>query len=364
MSIIKNISSEKAITSWNNFVQNVHIITPFSFNPSLFHFYKQHFGWKPYYFLIFHKDEICAVLPLVNTGKAWASLPHFSYGGILLSEKTKNYPPKSIIDNIIFEIKENKLSLGFYTFSLDNQASFENSHSEKVFIRSLNNGEEEGFIKSEKVTSTLQLPDNELGLSKMISSNLNRKINKAKKTGIITKMGGSELLDDFYKVYSHNIYKLKSLSYSRKFFEDLIETYEHGEVKIFVSYKDTEVVSGAMLASYNGFYENMFFATSPNSRKDYVSDLLHWEMINYSIKSNKAIENLKNNIRAVYSFGRSTISSGVHKYKSHWPVTDHQLYTYSNIQDIRKKKWLSGLWGWLPYFVSNPLGAKLIKHIY
>ena len=146
-----------------------------------------------------------------------------------------------------------------------------------------------------------------------------------------------------------------------------METYEYGEVKIFVSYKEGEVVGTAMLAFYNGFYENMFFATSSKSRKEYVSDLLHWEMINYCIKKNNTIniegENSSGR-NAVYSFGRSTLFSGVHKYKSHWPVNDYPLYNYSNITDVRKSKWLSKLWALIPYVISKPLGGYLVKHIY
>jgi len=362
-----NINSLKPIKTWNDFIESIPGITPFSFNPSLYNFYKKHFNWKPYYFLIYDKEELCAVLPLVNTGKAWVSLPHFSYGGLLVSENINIQEYTGIIDSIISKITNNNLPHGFHTFNLDNQEILKNQHSEQVFIRSLNNKEEEGFIGSEKVTSILQLPEDETGLLNMMSSNLSRKVNKAKKSGIITKAGGSELLDDFYKLYSRNIYKLRSLSYRKKFFEDLMETYECGEVKIFISYKEDEVVGAAILAFYNGFYENMFFATSSKSRKDYVSDLLHWEMINYSIKKNNAINIEDKNSsgrNAVYSFGRSTSYSGVHKYKSHWPVKDYPLYNYSNITDVRKNKWFSKIWGLIPYAISKPLGGYLIKHIY
>lgn len=305
---------------------------------------------------------MCAVLPLVNTGKAWVSLPHFSYGGILVSEEIESLPHTGIIDNIIFEIIDNKLASGFFSYAFDKQITLKNKHSEKIFIRSLNNNEENGFVKSEKVSSILQLPEHKADLSGMISSNLNRKIKKAQNSGIITKTGGSELLDDFYKIYSRNIYRLKSLSYKKKFFKDLMMTCKYGEVKIFVAYKEGIAIGGGMLASYNGFYENMFFATSEKYRKDYVSDLLHWEMINYSINHNNAESRLVNN--AHYSFGRSTQFSGVHKYKSHWPVEDYPLFVYSNMGDVRKQKWLSEIWGRLPFSLSAPLGAKLIKHIY
>lgn len=360
MNKIKVLPEKQALTLWNNFVQKNLQLTPFSFNPSLYYFYKKHFNWKPYYILVFEGDEVCAVLPLINTGKAWVSLPHFSYGGLLFSD-TSPYSHTIIIDNIISEIKDNELQSGFYSYDLNNQTTIEKKHAEKVFIRSINNKEQDGFIKSEKVTSVLQLPKNASDLDRMLNSNLNRKINKAKNSGIIIKTGDHELLADFYYIYTHNIYKLKSLSYSKKFFKDLMETFKYGDIKIFVAYKNDKVVGTGMLAFYNGFYENMFFATSTDSRKYYVSDLLHWEMINYSINKNNES---KPEREAYYSFGRSTISSGVHKYKSHWPVTDYPLFVYSNMGDIRKHKWLSQIWRLLPFAISKPLGGYLIRHIY
>jgi len=304
-------------------------------------------------------------LPLVDTGKAWVSLPHFSYGGMLFNDEAQKQNESAITLRIIEEIKNKSYEAGFYKYESDIKKV--QTTAEKYFIRTINNNTDNNYIKSEKVSSLLNLPSGEKELSVNINPNLRRKINKASKADIIIKNGGTELLDDFYKVYTRNIYKLKSLNYSKKFFNDLLGTYKFGEVKIFVAYKNDTAIGTGMLANYNGFYENMFFATLSNSRKEYISDLLHWEMICYSIKKNNSLDiaDTNNSERtAFYSFGRSTHSSGVHKYKSHWPVTDHQLYTYSNLQDIRKKKWLSGIWGKLPFFISSPLGPHLINHIY
>lgn len=367
MSHLQKLRLNQATTLWNNFTSNFPDIVPFSFNPSLYHFYTKQFKWKPYYFILYIQTEPLAVVPLVNTGKAWVSLPHFSYGGILSEKGTEIFNHTRIIDHIISEISSHNLTSGFYNLNIENYSSSLNKKSEKVFVRSVNSNEQNGFIKTEKVTSILQLPKDEATLSHMISSNLLRKINKAKKSGINIKTGGVELLDDFHKVYSRNIFKLSSLSYSKSFFKNLIESYKYGAIKLTVAHKDDKIVGCGMLASYNGFYENLFFAASNESRKYYVSDFLHWHMINYCIDNNNS--RLKNelpslNRNAYYSFGRSTHSSGVHMYKSHWPIMDYTLFNYSNISNIRNNNWIAGLWGLLPYGVSKPLGAYLIKHIY
>lgn len=352
MTTIKNIPQNQAILLWNNFVKNTPSPTPFSFNPSLFNFYKKHFSWKPYYILVFSKDELCAVLPLVHTSKAWVSLPHFSYGGILMKHGEKHIDIKKIINSISGE------EPGYYAIDNKELISENSNTSNKIFFRSLENSAPEHAVKSEKATSVILLPDSSEKMKGVLSSNLRRKINKAEASGIKIKTGGKELLKDFYKVYSKNIYQLNSLNYGIKFFNDLIDTWKFGTANLFVAYADEKPIGAAMLLSYMGFYENTFFATNSEARKIYMSDFLHWEMINHSIKQ-PATRNPH-----IYSFGRSTVGSGVYKYKNHWPVTNDPLYIYSNMADLRKNKWLSHIWSFLPLIISKPLGRYLIRHIY
>lgn len=357
---IEPLSEEYAINIWNKFVSQYPGITPFSFNPSLFHFYKKYFNWKPYYILVFSKGEICAILPLVNTDKAIVSLPHLSYGGILNLKNIENNIAKIIFDKLITVLSLQDHSAGFYEYHMDDENELIEKPSNKFLIRSLESNSGDKFLKSEKVTSILNLPKAANEFNKILSTNLKRKIRKAVKSDINIKSGGEELLDDFYEVYCRNIFHLKSLNYSKKLIADLLSSYQFGEIKIFVAYRYNKVIGAGLMASYNGFYENMLFATNNDARKYYVSDLLHYEMIKYAITNNTT----ENNTNAVYSFGRSTLHSGVHKYKSHWPIYDMSLYVYSNMVDIKKHQWIKHLWGILPSIISKPLGAKLIKHIY
>ena len=357
---MQKVKTNDAIQLYNSFVESLPAASPFSFNPSLFNFYKKHFNWQPYYILLTRRNEVCAVLPLVYTGKAWTSLPHFSYGGMLLNDNCCEELTSIIINGIIQEIITTKLETGFYIYNINKKLT-NNNVSVNTFIRTLSRNNDTNFVNTSKVTSIIKLPESENILYNGLNSNLKRKINKAKKSEINIKSGGVELLDDFYRIYSRNIFNLKSLNYGKKFIADLISSYQYGDIRIFVAYINNSPIASSLLASYGGFYENMFFATKLESRKFYISDLLHWEMTKYSINNNNLSKN-KDNV--VYSFGRSTINSGVHKYKSHWPITDYPIYHYSNTPDIKTQRWLQTVWGKIPYFISSPLGTKLIKHIY
>lgn len=357
MSSLQKITSSQAILLWNTFLSTLPNPVPFSFNPSLFNFYKNHFNWKPYYILVFKEDEVCAVLPLVNTRKAWVSIPHFSYGGMLLKHGDKPFSIEKIIESI------SDKEPGYYRIDTEELISGNSNTSKMIFIRSLKESAPVNAVKSEKVTSIIQLPDSSEKMMDMLSSNLRRKIKKAEASDIKIKIGGKELVADFYNVYSKNIYYLNSLNYGISFFNDLIDRWNHGSANFFVAYADKKPIGAAMLLSYMGYYENAFFATLVENRKEYISDLLHWNMVTHCIKHKNETEYLENHI-PVYSFGRSTVGSGVYKYKNHWPVTNYPLYNYLNFPDFRKNSWLLNIWAKLPFAIAKPLGAKLIKHIY
>ena len=186
-----------------------------------------------------------------------------------------------------------------------------------------------------------------------LNANIRRKINKASHSEFSIQIGGEELLESFYSLYSKKMYELGSLVYEKFFFKTLLETYNFGEAKIFLLRQQGKAVGTALLLSYHGFYESTWFATDKTEYKNYISDFLHWLMLKYAIEKKAS----------VYSFGRSTSQGSVHKYKSHWPVTDIPIYQNKKTL-IRNQKWLSSVWRKVPYFITKPIGSQLVKHFY
>ncbi len=351
----------EAIHRWNKFASAQISMVPYSFNPSLFNFYKNHFRWKPYYFLLYYNNIIVGVLPLVNTGKAWVSLPHFSYGGILTNDDYLEKKHLKTVRSLVETIKNNNLLSGFYNADYEKITDEYSNFQQKIFIRSFDKQADNHFIETEKITSILKLPESADIMFNRLSSNLKRKIKKGTKNGFEVKRGGLELLEDFYKVYLKNIFYLKSLSYSKKYFHDLFVNYDYGDIQFFVVYRNNKPVGSSVLVSYADFFENIYFATLREEQKYYVSDWLHWQMVKYAIEKTSKSDN---NVNAVYSFGRSTRNSPVHIYKKHWTVFDIPLYGFSNIPDVRGNKFLKNAWRFVPWCIAKSLGSKLIKHIY
>ena len=354
------IPSSSALTIWNRFASSLPFPAPFSFNPSLFYFYQKYFRWKPYYFIVYQRDEIAGLFPVVFTKKALVSLPHFSYGGVLEKEKGL-FNKADLIKKVFSFVGQKNVLPGFYRIGLPEINHLSPEKPRNLLIRSFGDPRDSRFVKSEKVTFWMTLKDEKV-LYNSLGSNLRRKINRASRSGFALKTGGVELLNDFYGIYRKNIAMLRSLPYGKSFFKDLFATWRYGDLKFFVVYYKNEPAGAALLASYNGFYENVFFATLREARPLYISDWLHWQMVQYVFSKDK--KKGPNHKSPVYSFGRSTEYSSVHVYKSHWPVTITPLFVYSDLKDIKQNKLITNLWKALSPLVAGNLGPKLIRHIY
>ena len=296
---------------------------------------------------------MAGLFPLVNTGRAWVSLPHFSYGGLLSREEL---PEGKIIEEILEHLSERKLSPGFYKINIEEINKTNASAPQSLFVRSYGNRHDENFTKSEKVTYLFELKDKQSAF-KTLNSNLRRKIRKASKEGFEIRIGKTELLNDFYSVYIENIRLLHSLYYGKNFFKELFAVWDFGEIHCYVVYRKNKPVAGALTVSYQGFYENLYFSTLPEVRNLYISDWLHWQMIQHALKQ-------KPTERIIYSFGRSTEFSSVHQYKTHWPVRVVPLYYYTNLKTVVQNPYYRKLMKLLPRLLIKPISPMLIKHIY
>jgi len=252
---------------------------------------------------------------------------------------------------LISLIRRNRLANGFYQVDLQYILGFQ-AAERKFFIRTIHSPDTGADIT--KVSSLMPLPDNTKRLRETLSGNLRRKLHKAEKYGLEIKVGETGLLDAFFTNYVQKMHLLGSPAYGKKFFKTLMESWQFGETKIFLVLKEKKVIGTAFLQSYLGFYENTWFATDQEFFKYYVSDYLHDQMIKYAVV----------NGGKYYSFGRSTIGSGVYHYKNHWPVEDLPIYQFGENSRLKKHPEFGNLWKIIPRFIIQPLGSYLIKHIY
>jgi len=353
MPTITHLNPNSAILLWNKFISSLPSHIPSSFNPSLFYFYTQYFHWKPYYFLLYVEDKPVAALPLVYTGHRWVSLPHFSYGGFAVTHNVSFDFDEKLIQKLIFLIRKEGLNPGFFQLDLLRISNLQVVR-ERFFIRTTYVFHPDDACK--KVSSLISLPQTKEELYKQLNANLRRKINKAANSGFELQIGGKELIPLFYDIYAQKMHQLGSPAYGKDFFEMLMETYRFGETKVFLVMESGKTIGASFSLSYMGFYESSWFATNEIAYKKYVSDYLHWQMMQYAISQGAT----------TYSFGRSTPQGSVHIYKNHWPVTDIPIYQYEQGRRLHAKNhsWIPIVWKHIPYFITRPVDPLLVKHIY
>lgn len=206
------------------------------------------------------------------------------------------------------------------------------------------------FIYSDKVNFEIDLQE-----EYNYTSDIRRKIRKAKLNGVIIKQGvDKNLINDFYKVYTKRMHqKGVPTIYKRQ----IIRKIKLNSTILFVAYKDKKPIgSGSLDKITDSYFENNLFATLSSENKNYTSYLLHYSMINYC----------KENNAKTYSFGRCTKDSSVYYFKKHFKAKEIPLYWSSSHKttSIRKHKWLFFLWKCLPYRLTILLGGLIHKRIY
>jgi lipid II:glycine glycyltransferase (peptidoglycan interpeptide bridge formation enzyme) len=176
---------------------------------------------------------------------------------------------------------------------------------------------------------------------KSFKSKLRSQINKPVKEGLKTKIGGLELLDDFYTVFSINMRDMGSPVHSKMLIENVLKEFP-GKARIAVVYNVSQPVASCVM--------------SPNM-------LLYWSMLEY------ACDNGFN----CFDFGRSSPEEGSYKFKQQWGAKPAQLYwhgiSFNKLWKTEGKSEKSKFgkaiqcWKKLPVSATKIIGPMIRKYI-
>ena len=309
------------------------------------HLIKSVFGHDSYYLYV-ENDEgnVCGVLPLVHMqsflfGSFLVSMPYFNYGGVIADNEEVEQELISKARKLCAELKCTHVEL-----------RHDKDISSKLPCR------------EDKVTMLLKLPETAEELSKAIGSKRRSQIKRPIREGAEFKIGGEELLNDFYKVFSVNMRDLGTPVYSKKFFKSIL--MEFGEnCKISVVTINGEPVSAGFLILHNKIMEIPWASTLRKVNKFGVNMFLYWNILKSAIEMNVD----------VFDFGRSSKDAGTLKFKKQWGGESKQLYWHYLLTDgeempvlnhsNKKYEMMISAWQKLPVVVSNTLGPHIIKGI-
>lgn len=303
------------------------------------------FGHKTYYlYAVDDSDVICGILPLVRLksrvfGDFLVSMPFYNYGGAV---------GNSIVVESALMKHACKLSSGLKA-----------SHIE---FRDLVEHGSDWQVRKDKVVMELELPSSADELWKGFKPKLRAQIRKPTKEGAQVEHGGSELLNDFYRVFSENMRDLGTPVYSRSFFEEILLKFPNQAFITVVMYQG-QPVAVAFLLGYRGRLEIPWASSLRKYNKLGVNMLLYWEVLQKAIDKGYKI----------FDFGRSSIDAGTYRFKKQWGAQPRQLYWHYCIKENGampnitpnnpKYKLAISLWKKLPLPVANFLGPWIVKYL-
>jgi FemAB-related protein (PEP-CTERM system-associated) len=202
--------------------------------------------------------------------------------------------------------------------------------------------------------------DHEVDL-KALPAEKRRAIRVAEGRGLTCRIGGIELLDAFYDVYTRNMRTLGSPAFPHRLFVTLLEEYGT-HARIFGVFQGDTLTS----ASFNFFYRDVvmpyYAASTPAGMAVHTNVYMYW-----CIMCHAAEHGFK-----VIDFGRSKKDSGPYHFKRRWGITPtHVPYQYQllalreipNLSPTNPKFALPiRIWQRMPLPITRWLGPKLSRY--
>ena len=331
------------------------------------------FGWgkvirntygHPIYYLKAEKDEggkdcvIIGVLPLVNIksflfGNSLVSMPFLNYGGFLADDEETEKILFEDARRLGRELRVKNLELRhIYPISWINGQGAESAHEPEILKP-----------MTHKTRMVLDLPESSAKLFESFKSKLRSQIRSPQKRGLVAHMGGAELLDDYYHVFSINMRDLGSPVHSKKLFENILREFGSNVRLGVVKYNETAVAAG-LIFCFRDLVE-IIWASSLKSLKHLSPNmLLYWSFLEYVTDAGYR----------QFDFGRSTPDERTYKFKEQWGAKPSTLYWYENgLHDCAKtsdrrttyrlRQKGEALWKTMPIFLANLVGPMIRKNI-
>ena len=291
------------------------------------------------------EGKIVGVLPLIQLkslifGNFLVSMPYFNYGGVLANSDEI----ATLLVNASTQLAD-KLDVSHvqYRCSLPCMS--------KSFP-----------VATHKVNMVLDLPDSQEALGSAIGAKRRSQIKRPIREGVTHKIGGKELLNDFYDVFCINMRDLGTPVYSKKLFKNIFETFPEN-TKICVVYWEGKPVSTGFLMHYKDKLEIPWASTVRYANRISVNMYLYWQILSYAIE-----QGFKQ-----FDFGRSTVDAGTYKFKKQWGAQPQPCYWYHYVPEGKALPDLSPdnesfglaikIWQKLPISITKAIGPHIVKAI-
>jgi len=307
--------------------------------------------------------QVVGVLPLIHLkhflfGNRLISIPYFDLGGIL----TDNYKIEYELLLAAFELAK-KLNASNIEFRQSQPIRDINESKLNTFVNSApRNCSITCATKTHKVRMLMRLPNSSEELMKAFKSKLRSQIKKSLKEGLKPKIGGFELIDDFYEVFAVNMRDLGSPVHSKKLIRNVLDNFPQ-RARIIIVYAGKKPIAGSILIAFRDIAENPWSSALRSYNRQSPNMLLYWTMLEYASDTG----------RNWFDFGRSTIGGGTYRFKKQWGATPQPLNWFyifcgnSNFEGSVSENSVYEnavrLWKHLPVSATRVIGPMIRKHI-
>jgi FemAB-related protein (PEP-CTERM system-associated) len=217
-------------------------------------------------------------------------------------------------------------------------------------------------VSLRKVSMTIELAPDAETLWNGFSAKHRKNVRRAQKNELDTRIGGGELLDEFYAVLEQSWHSLGTPLYSKRYFQRVLATFPDN-THVYVCHHKGTPAGVALVGHFNGTVEGMWAGGVPALRHLQANYVLYWEMIRHTCSAGYRR----------FHLGRSTAESGAEQFKSKWNAETHQLYWYFHRPkggampglnvDNPKYKLAIAAWQRLPLWATRVLGPPLARGI-
>jgi serine/alanine adding enzyme len=300
-------------------------------------------GHVPKYFIAQENGKLTGVLPLFLITTWWRSkylisLPWIDYGGILADDLPAE---QSLLD-------------AARNLALREGAQF-------LEFRSIWEQDLGLSVRLDKLTFHLPLESNSATLWDGFNAKLRNQIRKSQKSGLTTEFGGLEVLDDFYRVFAHNMRDLGTPVWGKGFFASILSEFRETARLIIVRKEGAVTAAGLVLA----FKDSLYVPSASAYRRMLEfcpNHALYWAVIEDGFATGfKYLD-----------FGRSSIESGTYNFKKQWGALPQQLHWQYSLLKTKELPTLNPadsnyqllikIWQKLPLSVANVLGPLVIRN--
>ena len=215
--------------------------------------------------------------------------------------------------------------------------------------------------RTDKVRMVLNLPGSSKELLKCFRSKLRSQINRPLKDGCISRTGGLELLEHFYRVFLINMRELGSPVHSKQLMHSALGEFPACS-QITIVYHAGAPVAAGFVMGFKGMMRNLWASSDRRYSSMSPNMLLYLRMLEFAC----------DNGYGAFDFGRSTRDEGTYRFKEQWGAKAVPLHWYVAspyakpiIPDVRSKRFemAARCWRTLPLGVTKVIGPRIRKHI-